>query len=53
MREVKSIVKRQKEFFGTDRTKSVDFRLQMLQRLEDAIRANEELMRMICQHDCG
>ena len=44
MREVKSIVKRQKEFFGTDRTKSVDFRLQMLQRLEDAIRANEELI---------
>ena len=40
--ELKSIVEKQKEFFKKDTTKSVEFRINILQKLEKAIRDNEK-----------
>ena len=40
--ELKSIVEKQKEFFKTNATKSFEYRINMLQRLEKAIRDNEK-----------
>ena len=40
--ELKSIVDKQKEFFKTNATKSFEYRMNMLQRLEKAIRDNEK-----------
>ena len=40
--ELKSIVEKQKESFKTDATKSVEFRINMLQKLEKVIRDNEK-----------
>ena len=40
--ELKTIVEKQKEFFKTNATKSVEFRINILQKLEKVIRANEK-----------
>ena len=40
--ELKSIVEKQKEFFKKDTTKSVEFRINILQKLEKVIRDNEK-----------
>ena len=42
MRDVGAIVSKQKRFFNSNITKSVDFRLAMLKKLEAAIRGKEE-----------
>ena len=39
---LKSVVERQKQFFDTDTTKSVAYRIRMLQKLEQAVRTHEE-----------
>lgn len=41
-KELKNIIKNQRNFFNTNATKSVEYRLQMLQRLKKIINANEE-----------
>lgn len=41
-KELKNIIKNQRDFFNTNTTKSVEYRLQMLQRLKKIINANEE-----------
>ena len=41
-KELKNIIKSQRDFFNTNITKSVEYRLQMLQRLKKIINANEE-----------
>ena len=41
-KELKNIIKSQRDFFNTNTTKSVEYRLQMLQRLKKIINANEE-----------
>lgn len=41
-KELKNIIKNQRDFFNTNTTKSVEHRLQMLQRLKKIINANEE-----------
>ena len=41
-KELKSIIKNQRKFFNTNATKSVEYRLRMLQRLKKIINANEE-----------
>ena len=41
-KELKNIIKNQRDFFNTNTTKSVEYRLQMLQRLKKTINANEE-----------
>ena len=41
-KELKNIIKSQRDFFNTNTTKSVEYRLQMLQRLKKTINANEE-----------
>ena len=41
-KELKNIIKNQSDFFNTNTTKSVEYRLQMLQRLKKIINANEE-----------
>ena len=40
--EFKNIVEKQKEFFKTNTTKSVEYRISILQKLEKVIRANEK-----------
>ena len=40
--ELKSIVEKQKEFFKKDTTKSIEFRINILQKLEKVIRDNEK-----------
>ena len=40
-KELKNIIKNQRAFFNTDVTKPVEYRIRMLQRLEEAIRNNE------------
>ena len=40
--ELKNIVEKQKEFFKTNATKSVEFRINMLQKLKKIIRDNEK-----------
>lgn len=39
--ELKSVVEKQKEFFNTDATKSVGYRISMLRKLENVIKENE------------
>lgn len=41
-KELKNIIKNQRDFFNTNTTKSVEYRLQMLQRLKKIINDNEE-----------
>ena len=41
-KELKNIIKNQRDFFNTNTTKSVEYRLQMLQRLKKIINVNEE-----------
>ena len=40
--ELKSVVEKQKEFFNTDETKSVGYRISMLRKLENVIKENEK-----------
>lgn len=40
--ELKSVVEKQKEFFNTDATKSVGYRISMLRKLENVIKENEK-----------
>ena len=40
--ELKNIVEKQREFFKTNATKSVEFRINMLQKLKEVIRENEK-----------
>ena len=40
--ELKTIVEKQKEFFNTDETKSVGYRISMLRKLENVIKENEK-----------
>ena len=40
--EFKNIVEKQKEFFKTNATKSIEFRISMLQKLENVIKENEK-----------
>ena len=40
--KLNSVVERQKEFFDSDTTKSVAYRISMLQKLEKAVRDDEE-----------
>lgn len=40
--EFKNIVEKQKEFFKTNTTKSIEFRISMLQKLENVIKENEK-----------
>ena len=40
--ELKSVVEKQKEFFNTDATKSVEYRISMLRKLENVIKENEK-----------
>lgn len=42
--ELKDIVDRQRNFFNTDKTKSVEYRIDMLNRLKKAINDNENLV---------
>ena len=42
--ELKDIVDRQRNFFNTDKTKSVEYRIDMLNRLKKAINDNENLI---------
>lgn len=44
MGEIAEIVANQREFFNTDATKSIDFRVEMLKKFEHAIRDNEALI---------
>ena len=41
-KELKSVIKNQRNFFNTNATKSVEYRIRMLQRLKKIIVANEE-----------
>jgi len=41
-KELKSIIKNQRNFFNTNATKSVEYRLRMLQRLKKIISDNED-----------
>ena len=45
--ELKSVVKKQKEFFNTDATKSVEYRISMLRKLENVIKENENQMQKV------
>lgn len=40
--ELKNVVEKQKEFFNTDETKSVGYRISMLRKLENVIKENEK-----------
>lgn len=40
--ELKSIVEKQRKFFNTNTTKSIEFRISMLQKLENVIKENEK-----------
>lgn len=51
--ELKEIVSRQKAFFNSNRTKSIDFRIRMLKKLERAVRANEKQLLSALHHDLG
>lgn len=53
MSELNEIVAKQKEFFNSNRTKSVDYRIRMLKRLEKAVRANEKQLLSALHHDLG
>ena len=39
--ELKEIINNQRDFFNTNATKSVKYRIKMLQRLKESIRNNE------------
>ena len=39
--ELKEIINKQRDFFNTNATKSIKYRIKMLQRLKEAIRNNE------------
>ena len=39
--ELKEIINKQRDFFNTNATKSVKYRIKMLQRLKEVIRNNE------------
>ena len=53
MSGLEKIVSRQKQFFDTDKTKSVSFRIAMLKKLEAAIRANEDAILEALRLDLG
>ncbi len=53
MSSIENIVSRQKAFFRTDKTKSVDFRIAMLRKLEMAIRQNEDAILEALRLDLG
>ena len=50
-KELKNIIKNQRDFFNTNTTKSVEYRLQMLQRLKKIINANEEKILSVLYND--
>lgn len=53
MREIEEVVKRQRIFFQKGRTKSLEFRLKALERLEKSMKLHEESIRMALQMDLG
>ena len=44
--ELKDIINNQRDFFNTDVTKTVSYRIEMLQRLKEAIKRNEALLKL-------
>lgn len=51
--KIDSIVQKQKKFFQTGKTLSVDFRIKMLKRLYRAITKHEEEINEALRHDLG
>ena len=50
-KELKSIIKNQRNFFNTNATKSVEYRLRMLQRLKKIISDNEDKILSVLYKD--
>lgn len=50
---IKSLVDNQREYYFEDRTKSVDFRIRQLKKLQSAIRANEKIILEALNKDLG
>lgn len=42
--EIKNIVQQQKDFFNTNQTKEVSFRIEQLKKVEKVVRANEKIL---------
>jgi aldehyde dehydrogenase (NAD+) len=51
--DIRSLVTRQKEWFQSDQSKSVAFRIGMLKRLDQAIRSHEEAILAALKDDLG
>ena len=49
--EIEELVKRQRAYFATGKTKRVGFRVAALQRLQEAIRKNEEAIEKALKED--
>ena len=49
--KIEKIVERQREFFATDRTKELRFRLEALNRLEESIKKHEEDINLALKKD--